>query len=71
MLISVRHVTRYTYASPARYGVLSLRLTPPSFAGQAVRYWSIKAPGHETSVKFRDAFGNQWWMAPHLRPTTG
>lgn len=58
MLISVRHVTRYTYASPARYGVLSLRLTPPSFAGQAVRYWSIKAPGHETSVKFRDAFGN-------------
>lgn len=58
MLISIRHLTRYTYSSPARYGVLSLRLTPPTFAGQAVRYWSIKVPGIEKAVKFRDAFGN-------------
>jgi transglutaminase-like putative cysteine protease len=58
MLISVRHLTRYTYASPARFGVLSLRLTPPSFAGQAVRYWTIKAPSIENAVRFRDAYGN-------------
>lgn len=59
MLISVRHVTRYTYASPARYGVLSLRLTPQAFAGQAIRFWTIKAPGIEKAVRFRDAYGNQ------------
>lgn len=58
MLISVRHVTRYTYANPARYGVLSLRLTPQSFAGQSVKFWSVKAPGIENAVKFRDAYSN-------------
>ena len=36
MLISIRHVTRYTYALPVGYAIQSLRLTPVSFNGQRV-----------------------------------
>ncbi|MGL4396801.1 MAG: transglutaminase family protein [Hyphomicrobium sp.] len=58
MLISIGHVTRYTYADPARYTIQTLRLTPPSFAGQRVIDWNITAPGMERTTKFRDGFGN-------------
>ena len=36
MLVSISHVSRYAYNDTARYTVQSLRLTPPSFAGQKV-----------------------------------
>jgi transglutaminase-like putative cysteine protease len=58
MLISVRHTTTYRYATPARYSVHSLRLTPPDFTGQRVVRWEIKAPGFEQAVAFRDQHGN-------------
>ncbi len=58
MLISVRHVTRYTYDAPARYAILSLRLQPPVFAGQSVQSWTISAPGIEKALRFTDGFGN-------------
>lgn len=59
MRISIGHVTRYTYAAPARYAIQCLRLAPPSFEGQQVINWSIAAPGLENAVKFRDSFGNE------------
>ena len=31
MLISIRHITRYSYAEPVSYTIQSLRLTPASF----------------------------------------
>ena len=62
MRISIGHVSRYTYESPATYSIQTLRLTPPSFAGQRVLEWSISAPGIETATQFRDGFGN----AAHL-----
>lgn len=58
MLISVRHVTRYRYDTPARFQVQSLRLTPCSFDGQRVVSWVLKAPSINRSVRFRDGFGN-------------
>jgi transglutaminase-like putative cysteine protease len=59
MLIHVRHTTTYHYESPASYAIETLRLTPPSFAGQTVNSWSIVAPGIETALRFTDGFGNQ------------
>lgn len=59
MLISIRHTTRYIYDAPARYAVQTLRLSPPSFVGQTVREWTIKAPCIEAAVHFTDSFGNQ------------
>lgn len=58
MLISIRHKTRYTYDTPARYAVQTLRLQPPSFTGQIVREWRITAPCMERAVHFTDSFGN-------------
>lgn len=58
MLISIRHQTRYTYDAPAKYAIQTLRLTPPSFVGQTVKEWSVKAPCIEKAVHFTDSFGN-------------
>ena len=45
MLISIRHITRYSYAEPVSYTIQSLRLTPASFTGQRVIDWSVRTPG--------------------------
>ena len=58
MLIEIRHVTTYSYGTPARYSVQSLRLTPPSFDGQDVLTWTISAPGFDTHIEYRDGLGN-------------
>jgi transglutaminase-like putative cysteine protease len=68
MLISIRHVTRYKYERAARSHVLSLRLTPPSFEAQRVLSWSIKAPGYDRSLRFRDGFGNIGHLASISEP---
>ncbi len=59
MRISIGHMSRYTYSEPTWYSIQTLRLTPPSFAGQRVIDWSIAAPGIENSTRFRDTFGNE------------
>lgn len=58
MLLSIGHVTRYTYAAPVRYSIQALRLTPPSFPGQRVIAWNINTAGVNKATVFRDAFGN-------------
>ncbi len=67
MLVSICHVTRYKYDDTARYSVQSLRLTPPSFAGQKVLAWTIAAPGIARATQFIDAFSN----VSHLTSITG
>ena len=58
MLITIRHVTRYTYAEPVSYAVQSLRLTPATFKGQRVIDWRIHVPGCGEPLQFKDGFGN-------------
>lgn len=58
MLIEIRHVTTYRYATPARYAIQSLRLVPPTFEGQDVLAWTVSAPGIEKRIEFHDSFGN-------------
>ena len=58
MLIEIRHVTTYSYGTPARYSVQSLRLPPPSFDGQDVLTWTISAPGFDKRIEYRDGLGN-------------
>jgi transglutaminase-like putative cysteine protease len=58
MLVSVGHVTRYAYATPALYSIHTLRLTPPAFEGQRVVSWRVEMPEIERAVRYRDAFGN-------------
>jgi transglutaminase-like putative cysteine protease len=58
MLLSIRHVTRYTYAEPVAYSIQSLRLTPSSFTGQHVVHWRVRAEGFGPPLQFTDGFGN-------------
>lgn len=58
MRIEIRHITTYTYETPAHYAIQSLRLTPPAFEGQEVLSWSIRAPGFDACASFRDGLGN-------------
>ncbi len=58
MIVSISHVTRYSFAVPAHYSVQCLRLTPPNFDGQRVVSWLIDMPEFDKAVCFRDCFGN-------------
>lgn len=58
MLISIDHVTRYSFAEPAHHSIQCLHLTPSSFDGQRVVDWTIEMPEFDSAVRFRDSFGN-------------
>ncbi len=58
MQISIDHETVYTYEEPVGYSIQSLRLTPQPFNGQAMRSWSVMAPGAGFLHAFSDSFGN-------------
>lgn len=58
MLITVRHITRYTYAEPVSYAVQQLRLTPAPFKGQRIANWRIQVPGSGKPLQFKDGYGN-------------
>jgi transglutaminase-like putative cysteine protease len=58
VLVSIGHVTRYKFSTPAVYSIHRLRLTPPTFEGQQVMSWRVEMPEIEHAVRFRDSFGN-------------
>ncbi|MGL6208915.1 MAG: transglutaminase family protein [Paracoccaceae bacterium] len=58
MLLSVDHVTRYLYDSPARSVVQSHRLQPSAFAGQKVINWDVTVSGGVRGAGFRDGAGD-------------
>ncbi len=56
MKLHIAHTTDYRYTEPLRYALQTLWLTPQSYAGQTVLFWSVGAP--EKLFSLRDAFGN-------------
>lgn len=58
MLLSVRHVTTFTYAQPVRRVVQSLRLTPTDCAGQSVSGWRIEVSDAIEGSRHRDGCGD-------------
>ncbi len=68
MLVSIGHVTRYSFAAPALYSIHTLRLTPPAFEGQRVISWRVEMPDIEHAVRYRDAFGNVSHLVSIARP---
>ena len=59
MLLSVDHVTRYSYDRPVRGVVQSHRLTPSVFDGQKVRDWSVTVTDGVKGGAFRDGAGDR------------
>ena len=68
MLVSIGHVTRYSFAAPALYSIHTLRLTPPAFEGQRIISWRVEMPDIEQAVRYRDAFGNVSHLVSITRP---
>jgi len=58
MRLSIHHITRYTYAEPARGVIQLLRKTPLSFAGQTVLDWRIDVDCDAKLREGRDGYGN-------------
>lgn len=58
MRIQVAHATTYRYASPAKYVMQRLRLTPRSHDGQYVRRQRIEVSEDCRLTERTDAFGN-------------
>jgi transglutaminase-like putative cysteine protease len=58
MQLSVRHVTTYSYAQPARGIIQLLRATPTSFVGQNVLEWRIDVDSDARLREGRDGYGN-------------
>lgn len=63
MILTVDHITRYSYDRPVRGVVQSHRLTPSQFAGQKVLRWEISVSGGTLGGGFRDGAGDwvQGW----------
>ncbi len=58
MRIHLRHVTTYTYDTPAQSVIQLLRLTPRNYQGQTVRKWRIDLDCDGQLKVSEDAFGN-------------
>ncbi len=58
MLLTVEHVTRYTYSNPVRGVVQSHRLAPSVFDGQRVVHWDVSVTGGLKGGSFRDGAGD-------------
>lgn len=58
MILTVSHLTRYSYDTPVRAAVQSLRLTPSRFDGQRMLDWQIGVDGGQRGGAFRDGAGD-------------
>jgi transglutaminase-like putative cysteine protease len=58
MQLTIHYSTTYTYAQPARRVIQLLRVTPLSFAGQAVLDWRIDVDRDAKLREGRDGYGN-------------
>ncbi len=58
MLLNIRHLTEFRYASPVAGGRMKLRMTPWAGAGQVVKRREISLDGCSLLASFRDHFGN-------------
>jgi transglutaminase-like putative cysteine protease len=71
MQLTVRHVTTYSYAQPARGIIQLLRATPASFAGQNVLDWRIDVDCDARLREGRDGYGNITHMLYVDKPVRG
>lgn len=56
--LSIRHVTRYSYAEPVHYALQKLRLTPRDGHGQKVLNWSCTVTGGTIQLSYDDPMMN-------------
>jgi transglutaminase-like putative cysteine protease len=62
MRLKIEHRTHYEFSQPQRRVVQLLRVTPPSFDGQAVVDWHVEVDCDARLKRSRDGFGNDVTM---------
>jgi transglutaminase-like putative cysteine protease len=67
MRLKIHHSTRYTYDGPVTYGLLQLRKTPKSRAGQQVLGWGIGIQGGRIEAEYEDHNAN-WVQLVSIEP---
>ncbi|WP_424986466.1 transglutaminase family protein [Microbulbifer sp. S227A] len=58
MKLRIRHVTRYQFGDPVRYGLQQLRKTPKSSHGQTVLNWTTQVEGGRKELAYEDHHHN-------------
>lgn len=66
MLLTIQHITTYTYDPPVPGGLQQLRLTPLSSEYQTVLEWSTTVVGGQKQVAFTDQHGNHTELVSFL-----
>lgn len=59
MILTIDHVTRYTYESESTYSIQTLRLTPAPYDGLRVLEWEVGVDQGEIQCSSIDGFGNR------------
>jgi transglutaminase-like putative cysteine protease len=54
MRLSIRHTTRYRFASPVAHGIQRLRLTPKETQGQKIVEWNMEYEGAHEQLSYDD-----------------
>jgi len=54
MRLSIRHTTRYRFASPVAHGIQRLRLTPKETQGQKILEWNMEFEGAHEQLSYDD-----------------
>ena len=62
MRLKIEHRTHYAFSRPQRRLVQLLRMTPPSFDGQAVIDWHVEVDCDARLRRSRDGYGNEITM---------
>jgi transglutaminase-like putative cysteine protease len=62
MRLRIEHRTHYAFSQPQRRLVQLLRVTPPSFDGQAVVDWHVEVDCDARLKRSRDGYGNEVTM---------
>ncbi|MBP6095359.1 MAG: transglutaminase family protein [Methyloversatilis sp.] len=68
MLLDIRHETTLRYASPVKYSIQQLRLTPREDSTQRALAWRVQTPG--SALRSIDAHGNVGHLLTFDRPHT-
>lgn len=67
MRLRIHHSSRYRYTAPVSYGLLQLRQTPKSRAGQQVLGWDLSIEGGRVEAEYEDQNAN-WVQLVSLSP---
>lgn len=58
MLLTIKHVTEYTYETPVEFALQQIKLRPLDSSVQMVADWNVDVDGGKVETSYNDHFGN-------------